>query len=224
MPRLSERLVTRPQRLSQRLRLPPQPLGKERKRTSALEFLINIPLKGMEQTFTTIGSFLTFPLRVFQSEEQASYDELQGIANFFPGGEQYKAYEKWKGSPLEPETLLPLPSWKQLGSTLQPYLKNDILLKAIGVDVSEWEETERFEWGRLGLGDMVELAPLLFIGGAPKKLGEESLHLALKQIAKGKPAEEAVNITFSQMAKKGKLPKFRIAPEAPPIRPVLRLR
>ena len=197
---------------------------------SVLQTIVNVPLKGMEQTFTAIGAFLTMPMRPRPKEEPyierfkrpLEHFMKTGLPAYFPGGAEYEAYQKWKGTPDEPETVVPLPSWRQMGAWLRPVLKNDILLNALGIDPTQWEEPERFEWARMGMADTAELAPLLFIGGGGKKaidLGEELLKATLRQTVKGKPVEEAINIAFDQMAKKGRMPKFvlRAVPEEVPI-------
>ena len=172
-------------------------------------------MTGVEQTFHSIGAMLTAPWRAKELGELA---EEFPIVSFLPGGRGYKQYLEWKGSPEEPETVIPFPSFRQMGAWLKPYLRNDYLLKALGIDVSEWEETDKFEWGRLGMGDLAELTPfILFGGGAPKTALEQSLKLATRNIAKGKAPEEAINLAFDWVAKKGKMPKFKISAEVPPV-------
>ncbi len=60
------------------------------------------------------------------------------------------------------------------------------------------------------------MAPLLFLGGTARKPLEQVVDVATKQLAKGKTAEEAVNIAYQQAAKKGwiKVPAPKVAPKA----------
>lgn len=126
-------------------------------------------LEGMEQFFTTAGALITAPFRAEQLGELAR--EFP-VVSPLPGGRGYEQYQEWKGSPEEPAIRLPVPSWEQWGAWLKPVLKNDALLKSLGVDVASWEEPTEdeiarigFATARLGMGEAAEWIPLIF-GGA----------------------------------------------------------
>ena len=179
---------------------------------SFIQSLIRWPFESIEQLFHTVGAVLTTPYRAKELGELA---REYPIVSPLPGGRGYKQYLEWKESPEEPSAHIPLPTWRQWGAWLKPLLENDWLLNKMGIDPSQWEEPERYEWARWGLAEMAEFAPLLFLGGVAKKPAEELLKSTLKQTAKGTPVEEAVNIAFSDLAKKGKMPLYRVGPPLP---------
>lgn len=107
------------------------------------------PLTGMEGTLGMIGATATYPFRKPPSEW------LKGP--FGPAG--YEEYQQWKGGPTEPYVPLGAPSWKQWGGML-----------GLG------EKPEGYEQAKIGMGDIAELAPFMFMGGgaatAMPKAGE----------------------------------------------------
>jgi len=135
------------------------------------------PLIGMEHAFSLIGAAITQPWRAnwgdYLSQSGISPEELKSIQEKGVLGAEAERqakfvgeYEEWKGSPEEPHTWAPVPSWKQWGSWL-----------GLG---EEPTEEEMNKWGfapaRLGMGEVAEIAPLMFMGGgvagAMPKAGE----------------------------------------------------
>ena len=131
-------------------------------------------LEGLEQLFTTAGALITAPFRVKQLGELAR--EFP-VVSPLPGGRGYEQYQEWKGSPEEPHIYTPFPSFKQWGAWLKPLLKNDWLLKTLGVDVAGWQEPTEdeiadigFATARLGMGELSEWIPLIFGGAIARTL------------------------------------------------------
>ncbi|KKN18523.1 hypothetical protein LCGC14_0954960 [marine sediment metagenome] len=180
--------------------------------------------RGMEGTFTMVGALLTTPFRPTPKD----YDERAGIFNWYAGMPQYEAYKEWREEGKDPHIPVLIPSWKQLGAWLKPILKKNITLKRLGVNVEAWEEPTEYDMAQMGMAELAEFAPLMFLPGgkAAKTSLERAGDITVAQIKKGKTPEEAINIAFSKLAKRGDFPKFAVpktkAPPKPevPVKPV----
>lgn len=181
------------------------------------------PLRELERLGTMVGAALTQPFRPITKPTKPYLERLKdwrsaGILRFFPGGEEYTAYREWKEEGKDPHIPVLIPSWKQLGAWLKPLLEKQPVSRAVaeviaGMPIEEWEEPIGYEMARLGMAETAEFAPwmLLGIGKVAKTALERAGSIVTAQIKKGKSAEEALNIAFDKLAKKGQLPKM---PEA----------
>lgn len=205
----------------------PQPTVPVSKLWTALEKWQGLKEKGLglgvkfsseqiEKISNSIGAMLTAPFRAKALGELA---REYPVVSFLPGGRGYKQYLKWKGSPEEPALETAFPTWKQWGEWLKPLLKTDFGQKVFGIDVSKWEEPERYEWSRMGIGETVEFLPFLFLTGGQKKPLEEAAKLMTRDMVKGISAETAANTAFMDLKIRGLMPKFKITKEVPIIKP-----
>lgn len=189
------------------------------------EFLMT----GLEQASTATGALLTAPAR--PRPEGTKYWETilpLGYKEFLPGGKQYEAYTEWRDKGKDPAIPALVPSWKQLGAWLKPVLRDNPILRKMNVDVEAWEEPDEYEMARMGMAETAEFVPWLFLGAGrtAKTTLEKAGNITVAQIKQGKTAEEALNIAFNKLAKKGQMPKYplgKIAAEAevPVVKPAV---
>lgn len=175
-------------------------------------------MQGLEQTSTAVGSLLTQPFRPRVTEPIKAWERIP-MAEYLPGGRQYEAYKQWREKGRVPAIPVGIPNWKQLGAWLKPLLRDNPILRAMKVDVDAWDEPDEYEMAQMGMAETAEFVPWLFIGAgrAAKTTLEKAGNITAAQIKKGKPAEEALNIAFNKLAKKGQMPKYpvgKIAAEA----------
>lgn len=188
--------------------------------------------KPFEQLETVAGAAITAPFRPRPKGTELLSEAMLSPLSYLPptketellskvAGLQYETYRKWKEEGKDPSIPIGIPNWKQLGAWLKPILKKDIVLKKLGVDVESWEEPTEYEMARMGMAETAEFTPWIFLmaGRGAKTALEKAANIATAQMKKGKPAEEALNIAFNKLAKKGQMPKFAPpkaeAPEVP---------
>ena len=137
------------------------------------------------------GGYLTAPFRAHEAvgvtEEAPLWQRLGEYLSIYPGGKGYDIYKGWKASPYAPELPVGIPSWEQLGAWAKPVLREDIVLRALDIDPSEWREPEQYEMAHLGMAETAEFAPLIFApaGRVAKTVFEKATDIAIKQIGKG---------------------------------------
>ena len=168
---------------------------------------LNVLGKGAEQTFTSAGAFFSSPFRAFEDEEYTAGEEMSwwekvppiSFKEFVPGGREYEAYQRYKGSEAESKIPIGIPSWRQMEEWNVPFADW----------FAEGDKPEGYEMAQLGLAETAEIAPLLFIGGgAGKNVFQKITDLTQKNIAKGMSGEQAVNQAFNKIIKSGAYEKY----------------
>lgn len=150
------------------------------------------PLEGLEQFSDVAGSVLTSP---FRPVGKATGFSRLNPQSYLPGGSEYEAYKKWEEKGDVPTIPVGIPSWKQMKEWGVPYA---------GFFAEEGEKPEGYEMAQMGMPEVAELAPWMFLGGGlAKKPLEKIGETTFKQVTKGKTLEEAAKISYQKAAKKG---------------------
>jgi len=185
-----------------------QNIEEKKKELAWWQYPIDFLARGTEQAFTAAGAILTAPFRPRPEKPMGLWQKIPplGITRFYPGAAEYEAYKEWKGTAAEPEIELPIPSWRQMGTWIGEAYPPSFL--AAEEPVPEGE----FERAKMGMAETAELAPLFMIPGGKggKDLTALVQKAASKYIKKGMPEAKAINRAYQELAKKGKLPKYRV--------------